>query len=478
VTASRGAWVLGRTNARRIPSRDSPIGHQLVVELAALDPRPALCDSRGWTRVVSGQRRERPLSRGTAHRKVRTLMNCRTQILGRSTWLVLGSLCLGTGCSKQDESGASDGAGSGSGGSSSIVISGSGSQGSGASSGSGATDFVPCSGQAFEQELVGGPLDIYLIFDRTASMGTDCAYRAGQTPPTSSKACFATYAISDYLVNVKPESDTRLAFQFMSLADNDCDGVLYQTPMVDLRQLPVSASDSLIRSISDETFKGGFGTHIEGALRGMSVYTRTHRTDGREMIGVLMTDGDPNGCQENVATLASIISNHLAATGIRTFIIGMEGATDANLARYADAGGAELHDNWCGSATPPCRFWNVGNGSGNAIASALSAIIQQASPMPCEIAASGFVPPSGENVDWGKVNVNFADQGATTTIGRVPDAAACPSDKPAWYYDIPAAPTAIQLCPAACDLVTSSSVGARVNVVVGCQDTVVFDPLL
>jgi hypothetical protein len=337
-----------------------------------------------------------------------------------------------------------------------------------------AGEFDGCTGSVYEQELVGGSLDIYFIFDRTASMGTDCAYQPGGTPPVSSKACFATYAFSDYLINVSPLVDTRLAFQFMSLSDDDCDGVPYETPMVDLTNLPVTADNPIIQAISNEQFQGGFGTHIEGALRGMAVYTATHVTPGREMIGVLMTDGDPNGCEENVGTLSGLIADHLAATGIRTFIIGMEGATDSNLEQYATAGGAEPHDDWCGDLGAPCHFWNVGDGSGDAIASALSAIITQASPLPCEMNVADLQPPPGEVVDYGKVNVTLTEDDVTTTIGQVPTLDACPVDQPAWYYDNPDAPTMIHLCPATCDLVTATAEGSQVSVVLGCEDTVVI----
>jgi hypothetical protein len=107
-----------------------------------------------------------------------------------------------------------------------------------------------------------------------------------------------------------------------------------------LTTLPIAANHAIVQAISNENFAGGFGTHIEGALRGIADYTTANETPGRNMIGVLMTDGDPNGCVESIPTLRGIIADHLAATGIRTFVIGMEGATDANLEELATAGGA------------------------------------------------------------------------------------------------------------------------------------------
>ena len=346
----------------------------------------------------------------------------------------------------------------------------------GGSAGSGPSDagFEACSGSVFKQDEAPTPLDIYFIFDRTASMGTDCAYVHGNTPPVASKACFATYALSDYLINENPIVDTRLAFQFMSLSKTDCDGTLYATPLVALTQLPVPQNDSLITTISNETFAGGFGTHIEGALRGMAQYTSTHVTAGREMIGVLMTDGDPSGCEENITTLSGLISDHLATDKIKTYIIGMTGAVDANLEQYAVAGGADAHADNCGDVAAPCHYWNVGDGSGTAVAAALQGIIKQAVPLPCDYPVAGLTPPTGQSLDLGKVNVTLTDKDQiSTTIGQVADSASCPAAVPAWYYDDPAKPTSISLCKNACDLVTSSTSGASVNIVVGCEDTVV-----
>jgi hypothetical protein len=327
---------------------------------------------------------------------------------------------------------------------------------------------------ANEQELVGGALDIYFVFDRTASMGEDCSFVPGETPPVDSKACFATYALPDYLTNVDSTlQDIRLAFQLMSLPGEGCDGGPYSTPLVDLTQLPVATDHPIIQAISDEEFQGGYGTEIEGALNGITIFTEANRVMNREMIGVLMTDGDPNGCEGDVGNLAQIISDHLTNTGIRTFIIGMEGASGDNLEQMALAGGADPHDDFCSPDAPaPCHHWNVGDGSGDAIANALQAIVMQATPLGCEYDVRDLQPPAGEMLDYGKVNVTLSEGTVTTTIGQVGGSASCPTDQPAWYYDDPAAPTELLLCDSACTLVSGAAEGARLDIVVGCEETV------
>jgi hypothetical protein len=325
-----------------------------------------------------------------------------------------------------------------------------------------------------EQETVGGPLDIYFMFDRTGSMGDDCDYVPGGNPPVSSKACFATYAMNDYLTTVEPVNETRLAFQFMSY-DNGCDGAPYRTPLRDFATLPLSADDPLIQSISDEEFQGGFGTQIEGALLGIADFTRVSETPGREIIGVLMTDGDPEGCREDIDYLAQIIEQHRESTGIRTFIIGMEGATEENLEQLAIAGGADPHDDFCGSLGAGCHYWNVGNGSGAAIQSALVAIAGQATPFPCryDLAEVGSTVDGG--LDLRTLNVQLTEAGSTTVIGKVGSAADCPALAPAWHFDSTSSPTEVVLCEAACNLVTEASSGAKLSIVGGCSETVIFE---
>jgi hypothetical protein len=333
--------------------------------------------------------------------------------------------------------------------------------------------FCGCSGVAHERQLESSPLDVYLVLDRTRSMGTDCAYVAGNSPPVSSKACYATYALADYLINVSPAVDTTLAFNVMSLS-RDCDGTGYDPALIGATPLPVSANSALVQRISDENFSGGYGTRIEGALRGIANYTVNNQAVGREMIGVLITDGDATDCERNNANLATIIADHLANTGIRTFIIGMEGASEDKLEELAVAGGAEPHDDFCGNLTPPCHYWNVGDASGDVLANALQAISQQAVPLPCEIDVTGLTPPEGEALNYGRVNVTLTEGETVTTIPQVGSPGACPPDQLAWYYDVPSAPTAIRLCPFACDAVSVAGDGAKLNVVAGCQDTVII----
>lgn len=338
-----------------------------------------------------------------------------------------------------------------------------------------------CSGFSQEQEETGGPLDIFFVLDRTGSMGQNCTYVHGNTPPRTSKACSAKYAVNNYLIDVEPATDTRLAFDFMSASAYEsgdaCDGARYADPLIPFTSLPVTENSDIVTAIANEDFGGGMdGTRIEDALRGIAAFTAANKTAGREMIGVLMTDGDPDSsCNDNPTQLAQIIADHLEATGIRTFIIGMEGASNTTLETLAAAGGAEPHDDYCGGGPTPCHYWNVGSGSGDAIADALQAIAQQATPLPCSYALADVTPAEGQTLDLSTLNVRLTESDSTSTIiARVGSKAACPADELAWYYDVPASPKTVNLCQNACDLVTNAAAGAKVNIVGGCEATVIY----
>jgi len=182
------------------------------------------------------------------------------------------------------------------------------------------------------------------------------------------------------------------------------------------------------------------GPDSEVGLRGIANYTANHQAAGREMIGVLITDGDATNCQTNNSALA---------------------------------GGADPHDHLCGGVAPPCHYWNVGDAWGDVLANALQAISQQAVPLPCEIDVTGLSAPEGEVLDYGRVNVTFTEGTTVTTIPQAANEAACPTDQPAWHYDSLSAPTKIFLCEDACATVSAAGDGAELNVVAGCTNTIV-----
>jgi hypothetical protein len=231
------------------------------------------------------------------------------------------------------------------------------------------------------------PVDMYIMFDRSCSMGTDC--NIGDTT-TNSKWCHAVNALSGYF-NSASAAGNAAAIQFFPVTNHTAamctTGATYDTPAAPTQSpfyttLPTNSFDSLLNATNDSN---PCVTPTEGAIRGLAKFTANNRRGGRVTIGMLVTDGDPYSCDENLTDLSNLLQAHYTATTLRTYVIGMTGADDANLELIAVGGNAPLHPatvgpltNACGTTPAPCRHWNVGNGNPQAFVAALSYIQQSA----------------------------------------------------------------------------------------------------
>ncbi len=80
------------------------------------------------------------------------------------------------------------------------------------------------------------------------------------------------------------------------------------------------------------------------------------------------------------------------------------------------------------------------------------------------------IPPPPDDMDFNpdQVNLEFDDgMGGILEIGRVDSAADCPNVIDGWYYDNPAAPTMILMCPQTCDKLQNAANGS-ININFGC----------
>jgi len=230
------------------------------------------------------------------------------------------------------------------------------------------------------------PVDMYIMQDRSGSMGNDCNIGSG----TNSKWCHAINALSGYF-NSQQAAGNAAAIQFFPLPNHTSqlcatgtgyDVAAAPTPPPAYTTLPTNTFDALLNSENDN---GGGGTPTEAAIRGLVNFTANNRRGGRVTIGILVTDGDPNGCDENLTDLSNLLQAHFTATTLRTYVIGMTGADDGNLEQIAQGGNAPLHPDVvgtltgaCGTSTAPCRHWNVGDGNPEGFIQALAAIEESA----------------------------------------------------------------------------------------------------
>ncbi len=317
-------------------------------------------------------------------------------------------------------------------------------------------------------------LDMYVILDRSTSMAApqvntnkgDC--NIGET--VNSRWCKAINALSSYF-NSPVAAGHAAALNFFPI-NNFCDGTGYTTAYIPSGNgfygLPTTQFNATLNAV---VLAGA--TPTEAALRGIIGFTSNgvNQRAGRITTGILVTDGDPVGCDTNINVLAGLLQNHYLTYGLQTFIVGMAGANFSNLEAIAAGGNAPLHadnvgsvTNACGDGPGPCRHWNIGEGDGNALAEAMKQI--QGFAIACQYSMP--VPQAGA-IDPNDVVVEYWQNGVqpAKTLTRVTGAGACVAD--GWYYDDNASPSTIQLCPAQCTAVRADE-NAKINLMLGCLD--------
>jgi len=318
------------------------------------------------------------------------------------------------------------------------------------------------------------PLDLYLMLDRSASMTLPLQVvpncKVGDT--TEARWCYAINALAGFF-GAPTSNGMGVALQFFphgncgwinateqnccTLGDC-CNGSDDAVPTVALGQLPVHRQ-ALVNALNAQ---GPLGTTtpIEAALRGLVAYTGQAKQPNRSMVAILVTDGEPNGCELSSDVLENMLSTHRAATGIKTFIIGMDGANFQALEHLAVAGGASPHSTYCASGFTSCSFFNVGEGKPEAFVDALQQIQRS-------VAGCRFTLPTTDAgiVDPTTLVVNVASPGSPDqkTLKRLGSLTECGEG---WYSD-DATPGQFALCPSTCAAV-QVQIGVRIELLAGC----------
>jgi hypothetical protein len=313
------------------------------------------------------------------------------------------------------------------------------------------------------------PVNLFVMLDRSQSMASSL-----WSPAVSALKQFIRDDMS---------KDMDMAIQYFPSNSGSCNGNGYKTPAVAMGTLPAHAA-ALVSSI-DAQDPDGWGTPIEGALRGVTEYCKSFQTShpNESCIGVVVTDGKPelDGCEHDDAKLAKIAGDAWTSSKVRTFAVGLSGADFGLLDKIAQAGGAADCD------TSSSRFACDVSAGADRLSMALAKIRDtvtvvetqtrtethtetQQRPLDCEwqLPAAG----NGKTLDLDKVNVKVSGgTGAALSLGRVPSAAACTAG--AWYYDNPLAPTRLIACPATCDSIKSGGY-TEVSVLLGCQTVILL----
>jgi hypothetical protein len=185
-------------------------------------------------------------------------------------------------------------------------------------------------------------------------------------------------------------------------------------PLVPLGQLtgdaaPTDKQEDALVSATANSAPGmaGQGTPISAALGGALQWASAQhtKTPNENSVVVLVTDGQPNGCDENIGSIAKLAADALANDGTRTYAIGLTGSQEADMNQIAMAGG-----------TTKGIFVADGANTTQDLLDALAGI--RGAILDCDFAMP--VPKPGVAVEPAFINVNYTpSSGKTATLPQV-----------------------------------------------------------
>lgn len=371
---------------------------------------------------------------------------------------------VASGCSGKDGSevdgGNGKGAGSTTGPGGGLNLGGStGLPGPGTGSGETVDPKAACAKGTASANLAG--VNMFVMFDRSSSMN-EAAQRNGPTRWQLTSTALSSFFSSGEAAGLN------VALRFfphdMPMAgcnQDGCDTNACAAPLVPLGSLtadaaPTDAQEKLLLDATMASAPGmaGQGTPISAALSGAYQWAAAQhtKTPGENTVVVLVTDGEPNGCDTDIGNISGLAATALATDGTRTYAIGLTGSQEGDMDQIAMAGGTAQGIFVADGA-------NTTQDLVNALADIRGAILD------CDFAMP--VPKPGVAVDPALINVNFTPGGGKmATLPQVSGEGACTAT-PGWYYDNPINPSRIILCKSTCDTVTGDPM-ASLEILLGC----------
>lgn len=303
-----------------------------------------------------------------------------------------------------------------------------------------------------QQKAESVPLAMLVLIDRSGSM-------VGEKWDAATKAIRA-FADRSEVVGMK------MGIQFFpALGNTDhCDTASYKNLAVPIAPLPenvIPIQQRLAASAAD----GGdtpMGPALAGTIDAMRAFIA--KEPMHQGVVILVTDGEPAGCSSSVSSVAATAASGVNPTSdlpsVRTFTVGMAGASFGSLDQIAQSGGSP-------------KSFNVGSGAGaqQALIEALDEV--RAGVISCEYTLP--IPPASQGtLDFETVELEFTPgkNDPAVTIKKVADANACGATSGGYYYDNPNDPSKVVLCPASCSAVRGGTLDAKVDLVFGCIKTV------
>jgi uncharacterized protein YegL len=254
-------------------------------------------------------------------------------------------------------------------------------------------------------------------------------------------------------------------------ATANCDATACSQPLVDIGALTADPAptdtqeQALVTAIMNSpppdvaTLTSNPQTPTSAALQGAenwaTAYEAMHQDE--KTVVVLITDGEPAGCDTNAQNIANIAATANMA-GIQTYVIGLGGLNSTALNQIAAAGG-----------TMTAFTVSATSNSTTELLNELISIQGQALKCQLDVPKSDV---SGKEIDPNFINVAWstgpAGMQTSTDLGYVSGMDKCGANENDWYFDNPTAPTQIILCPAACTAITADKT-ATVAISADCK---------
>jgi Mg-chelatase subunit ChlD len=313
------------------------------------------------------------------------------------------------------------------------------------------------------------PVNMLVMFDRSGSMhdviqGSSPQQTRWQAASTALKAFFQDSGSAGLNVALRFFPHDQPA---AGCHNSQCNATACSRELVAIGKLLETAAptdtqeQALIAAVNGATpaprgSNNSGGTPTFAALSGAEMWATAYQTahPGEQTVVVFVTDGQPNGCNENANQIAALAGAAKTSNNVLTYAIGISSEVDEGiLDPIARAGG-----------TTEAIMIADGNAQ-TALLTALQGI--RGEVMGCNFTMPEARDPS-RPININKVNVNYASGGgAPTTLGSVGSATDC-GPGGGWYYDNPTTPTQISLCPATCTTVQADP-GAEISIVLGCE---------
>lgn len=311
--------------------------------------------------------------------------------------------------------------------------------------GGGGKGFEECQGIENEATLI--PVSMFLQIDKSGSMAQNGKW-------SNAKAAFLQF-FSD------PAAQKGLNVAMRFWPDGGCEPFACNIDSCAQPEVPLGplADPAHVQALTNSfNSKGPNGlTPMSAALAGATKWAIQQQSQGEgkeKVVVVFLTDGEPTACDLNINSIANIADDAFKKKEILTFAVGLEGSNINQMNTIAQGGHTD-------------KAFFIGNG--NAQADLLAALKKiQESVLSCTYAMPESPDPN-QTIDPNQVNIDFTPGDGTPkmTLNQVTDPSKCDAAGTSWYYDDPAFPQAIILCPETCTKVQSDD-KAKIKVVLGC----------